>query len=474
MMFIFRYSKFFLLPCILIFNAVFCSTVLAKQRTPGITLDTDVRFQAVDVYNADLGTNDSKSIESGAFAARFRLTGNFNENMLLFWEGRGVANVGRRGFQSADTGEISSLDSFLELRQSYLQFDNVMAQPVSFRIGRQKVKEDYGLWWKQNFDALRLTYDTTLLKGSIVAGQNLFSYRTSDGDFTENEQKIARVLAEGSWQYYYDNFLEARLMFQDDHSGIAVGDSQNVDDPDDRDGRLFWGGVRASGKTHAFMIGADKLSYRVDLMAVTGKEDVATINGVGVVTAVDSKKVKGWAFDAGVDIPLPKVRPVLHFGYAFGSGDGDTTDDSDHAFRQSGLEGNFSRIGALSESTNNYGTVLRPQLTNIHILSAGITTPVLKASNVGVIYRYYRLDESATALVSSGTNNTLDGVNRQLGQGVDVLFNMNILKEGQINSECVQDVTFRSSLGFFHSGSAYGAADGESAVRGLVELKIGF
>ena len=473
-MFISKYFRIFLPSCVFIFGTVFCFSVSAKQLTPGITLDTDVRFQAVDVDNADLDTNGSKNIGSGSFAARFRLTGNFSENMLLFWEGRGVANVGRRGFQSADTGEISSLDSFLELRQSYLQFDNVGAQSVSFKIGRQKVREDYGIWWKQNFDSLRLTYDTTLFKGSLIGGQDLFSYRTSDGDFTENEQKIARVLAEGSWQYHYENFFEARLMFQDDNSGIAVGDSQNVDDPDDRDGRLFWGGVRASGKTHAFMTGADKMSYRVDLMAVTGKEDVATINGVGVVTAVDNKNVKGWAFDAGVDIPLPKVRPVLHFGYAFGSGDGDTIDDSDHAFRQSGLEGNFSRIGALSESTNNYGTVLRPQLTNIHILSAGITMPVLKASNVGVIYRYYRLDEPTVSLVSSGINNTLDGVNRELGQGVDILFNMNILKERQISSDFVQDVTFRSSLGFFRSGKAYGAADGEVAARGLAELKIGF
>ena len=473
-MFILKFFRIFLLSCVFIFGVVFCFPVLAKQLTPGITLDTDVRFQAVDVDNADLGTNDSKNIKSGAFAARFKLTGNLSKNVLIFWEGRGVANIGRRGFQSVDTGEVSGLDSFLELRQSYLQFDNVVAQPVSLRIGRQKIREDYGIWWKQNFDSLRLTYDTTLFKGSLIAGQDLFSYRTSDGDFTENEQKIARVLVEGSWQYYYENFFEARLMFQDDHSGIAVGDSQNVDNPDDRDGRLFWGGVRASGKTHAFMTGADKPSYRVDLMAVTGKEDVATINGVGVVTAVDNKNVKGWAFDAGVDIPLPKVRPVLHLGYAFGSGDGDTTDDSDRAFRQTDLEGNFSSIGALSESTNNYGTVLRPQLTNIHVVSAGITMPVLKASNVGIIYRYYRLDEQAVSLVSSGINNTLDGVNRELGQGVDILFNMNILKERQINSEYVQDVVLRSSLGFFRSGKAYGTEDGEVVVRGLAELKIGF
>ena len=472
-MFISKYSKRFLLSCILISGATFCYPALAKQLTPNITLDTDMRIQASGIDNADRGTGGSKNRKAGALEARFKLTGNFNENMLLFLEGRGVANVGRRGFQSTDTGEISSLDSFLELRQSYFQFNNVITKPVGLRIGRQKIKENYGLWWKQNFDSLKLTYDTTVFNGSFVVGQDMFSYRTSGDDFTENEKKITRMLAEGSWQYYYGHFFETRLMFQNDHSGIAVGDIEKTGDPDDRDGKLLWGGIRASGKTPAFTTGTDKISYRVDLMAVTGNEDVATIAG-GIITAVNDKKVKGWAFDASADIPLPNIRPILHLGYAFGSGDSNPADNSDHAFRQSDLGGNFSRIGALSESTDNYGTVLKPQLTNIHVLSAGMTMPVFKASNVGVIYRYYRLDEPTTALASSNINNTLDGVNHQLGQGLDILFNVNILKKERINNSYIRNVVLRNSLGLFRSGSAYGTADGEIAVHGLVELKIGF
>ncbi|MCK5658793.1 MAG: hypothetical protein KAH96_02830, partial [Alphaproteobacteria bacterium] len=103
MIFISGTSKRFLLSYILISSAAFCYPALAKQLTPNITLDTNIRIQASDVDNADLGTEGSKNVEAGALEARFRLTGNLNENMLFFWEGRGVANVGRRGFQSADT-----------------------------------------------------------------------------------------------------------------------------------------------------------------------------------------------------------------------------------------------------------------------------------------------------------------------------------------------------------------------------------
>jgi alginate production protein len=237
---------------------------------------------------------------------------------------------------------------------------------------------------------------------------------------------------------------------------------------------MYWGGVRAAGKASVYPeAGEQKLLYRVDLLGVTGREKTGTIGAANTVTAINSRDVSGWAFDASADIPLPQINPLIHLGYAYGSGDNNTT-GTDHAFHQTGLQGNYSQIGALSQNTDNYGTVLRPELSNIHIISAGVTTPVLHASDVGVIYRYYRLADTATSIASSGIFNTLDGTHRSLGQGVDLLFNADVMKEAAWNPSHVQSVGFRSSLGFFRSGDAYGAAKGENAVRGLVELKVGF
>jgi alginate production protein len=445
----------------------------AAETPSRFTLNTDVRLQGVDTRNADLGTTGSDNVGTGSLEARVRLTGNITDNALVFWDGRVVFRPDRGGFQSEDTGEVINKGTFLEWRQSYLQFNNIIAPQTDLKIGRQKIKEDYGLWWNQNFDAIRLTYDSTIFKGFLAGGQNLFSYQTGNGDFTENDKDLARLLAEGSWQYYYNNFLETRLMFQNDHSGIAVGDPENPNNPDDRDGRLVWAGVRAAGKTSVFTGDAGKMSYRFDLMGVRGNEDVATIAG-NAVAAITDTDVRGWGFDAATDIPLPNMSPLIHLGYAFGSGDANAADGTDHAFRQTGLDGNFSRIGALSLNTDSYGTVLRPQLSNIHVLSAGVTMPVLKASDIGAIYRYYRLDEPATSLVTSGVENVLNGTDRQLGQGVDFLFNMDVLKERQMNNTQLRDLAVRTSLGFFRSGDAYGAANDETAVRGLVELRAGF
>jgi alginate production protein len=448
----------------------------AKEVTPGITLDTDLRAQLGDIANGDLNTSGRDNAGTAALMGDFRVTDNFSPEALFLWEGRAVLGAGHGGFESADTGTVSNGKSYLEWRQSYFQFGNVGGvAPAYARLGRQRVAENYGVWWNQDFDAARLTYSTTLFTGSIIGGQNLFSYRTgnNNSEFTNNDKDLARLLAEGSWQYYYDNFIEARMMYQNDHSGLSVGDAENPLNPDDRDGNLVWGGVRAAGKVGAIQ-GADKISYRADLMTVRGNEDVATIAG-NAVAALDRMHVAGWGFDAATDVPLPAAcKPSLHLGYAYGSGDGNGADSTDHAFRQTGLQGNFSRFGALSQNTNNYGTVLRPNLSNIHILSAGVTMPVLKGSDFGGIYRFYRLADPAASLDSSGiSNNALNGINRQLGQGIDFLFNMDLMKEGVVETKAVQDVALRSSLGFFRSGAAYGASRGETAVRGLVELKVG-
>lgn len=467
-----------LLSSIALLAIVAGSTVPARaaEISPGVTLDTELRLQGVGLHNGDLGTSGDDTLANAALAARFLLTAHFNPDNFFFWEGRAVASAGRAGFESGDTGSISSGDSFLEWRQSYLEFDHIVDTSFGAKFGRQKVREPYGLWWNQNFDALQAFYDTTIFRGAITAGQDLFSYRTSNDDFTENEQDIANVMVEGSWQYQYENFFEARLMAQNDHSDLNVGDIQPDDDPDSATGHYLWAGLRATGDTHFLSTGPRKTGYRFDLLGVTGNEDVTTIApfgpGTNIVTALSDQDVRGWGFDGAVDVPLRGKLPILHFGYAFGSGDDNPADGTDHGFRQNGLHGNYSRIGALTENTDNYGTVLRPELSNIHIVSVGATLPVLDASDAGLIYRYYRLDEPTTALAASGLENTLNGVDRSLGQGVDLLFNMDIPKETGFTVSHVEDMKLRSSLGVFRASDAFGAGDGEYAVRGLVELKV--
>lgn len=450
----------------------------AAVTMPPIVVNGDVRAQAAGIDNGDLGTSGHDSAGTLALEGELDVTANFNPNALFFWQGRAVGSAGHGGFQTEDTGGLSNGKSFLEWRQSYFEFNNIDKQPLTARIGRQKLREPYGLWWNQDFDSVRALYQTSLFSGNITAGQNLFDYNTNGSTFTNNDRDVARILGEASWQYWYENFFEARLMYQDDHSSVHVGQVESEQNLDFGTSNLVWAGVRAAGKTHVIGTPDQKLAYRVDLLAVDGHEDLATtVAGPGsnrTVTGITGHDVMGWGFDAATDIPIPNAKPFIHLGYAYGSGDSNAN-GTDNTFRQPGLYGNFSRFGALTENTDNYGTVLRPELSNIHIVTAGVTMPVFAASDVGAIYRYYRLADAAAALPASGVENNLDGVDKYLGQGVDLLFNTDILKDADLTpTKGVTDVTLRSSLGFFWAGKAYGSADGDVAARGLVEVRVGF
>lgn len=462
---------------ILTVGALLCAPAYAQSEsapaTSPVMYEGQLKFQAVDQNNTNLGAGGNAGLLGAE--ARLKMTVNINEDALFFWEGRGVGGVGRSGFETSDTGNISNNKNFLEWRQSYFQFSNLGGQPFSIRAGRQRVRESYGNWWNQNFDAVRVGYDTTLFSGFLLAGQDLFSYSTGE-DFRKDQKDIFRLLAEGSWQYYYRHFFETRMMYEDDHSGVdGIGAIQSASDRNAADGQLLWAGVRAAGESRPLTDGADRVKYRVDLMGVSGNERVDTTTAAGsnlLVTGIRDRDVLGWGLDAGVDIPLAmNSHPVLHLGYAYGSGDDGTGDD--HSFRQSGLRGNFSRVGVLSQSVYNYGTVLRPQLSNIHILAAGFTMPMFQASDAGVLYHYYRLADAATSVTSS-VNGTLNGRDNDLGQGIDLLFNTSLYESDNIRAGHINSAYLRTSLGAFRAGDAYGTNEGEIAGRGLIELGFNF
>lgn len=458
------------------------SATAGTTATPAgpVEIGGQIKFQGVGLNNADLGTDDGGSTGFLGGEAKLHVTATLSENTLFYWEGRGVAGVGHSSFETSDTGNVARENNFLEWRESYLQFNNIDGKGVGAKLGRQRFRETYGDWWNQNFDAIRASYDSTLFSGFLAGGENLFQYNTGR-DFNEDDREIARIFGEGSWQYHYDQFFQVRAMYEDDHSGIdGVGEIHEFDDRNNAEGHLFWAGVRAAGKTNAFASGPDKIQYRFDLMGVTGNQDEDITTSAGgsnvLVTGTDSHDVLGWAFDGGVDIPLAiaETKPLLHVGYAYGSGDDDPTSGTDNAFRQNELASNSSRIGALSRNSYNYGTVLRPELSNIHIFTLGLTAAIFKASDAGLIYHYYRLAESANSLSTSGVNNTLNNNDRDLGHGVDLLFNTNLYENTNGNTYGVKEVYLRSSLGAFRAGEAYGNNEGEIAARGLVEVGFNF
>jgi len=304
-------------------------------------------------------------------------------------------------------------------------------------------------------------------------------------DFGEDEEDRLRIFGALKYQWHDNHKIEGRFLYENDYSGMEDnGQLVPSDDRDDEDHKLAWLGLRTKGLFNTSKNPAFKnLTYRADIMGVAGTENVYdTTSGPSsawrTVSNARERDVLGWAFDGNADflLNLP-AKPTLSLGYAFASGDGNPDGNgTDHAFRQTGLEGNtsyFPERQAVS-SSRNYGEVLRPELLNLHILSTGLNFPIFTQSDLNLKYFSYWLDEDALRLRSSGIDAPLNGTDKHIGQALDVTATYNIGKEHDIENTLLRKSAARLRLGAFRSGNAYGDAAREYAYRAFIEFRMRF
>lgn len=458
------------------------SSVKPKPPRKKYRITNDIRFQFTAEDNLDLDTDGDQFETSGIINARGGVFLYPTDDITTFVEGRAFLSDGLASSNNDDDDDSADLN-FLELRQAWIEFDNIAGhQPASAKIGRQRFREERGLWWNRDLDAARLSYDTSLTKAFVAVGQNQSQYRLGDDDeFDRDEEDRLRFLSEVSHQYKKDQFIEARFLYEDDNSRTEnIGQNVDNDDRDDEDFSLAWVGVRAKGKHLLFADSVPQVSYRVDVIGLTGEiTEVSTTAGpssdLRTVNGVNTRDVNAFAFDGSIDIETAApLSPTITLGYAYGSGD-DGTGDS-RTFRQSGLDGNSSRFpsGKVSNNLRNYGEVLRPELSNIHILNAGVAFPVMRASDFSLNYFSYWLDDEEGPLEDEDITAPLNGRDSHIGQALDASLNINLGKELKRSERYLKDTALRLRLGSFKSGDAFGDAEGDYALRGSSELRVKF
>lgn len=447
-----------------------------------VRFNADAKIQHIYEDHADLGTRSEDPTSDTTGDLRLKVTVQPTQSIKAFVEGRYLQAAGLSNSED-ETGGTSATESFFELRQAWIRVNDLFYVPsLALQVGRQRIKEKRTIWWNRDFDAARVTYDSTLFRGFVGVGQNLTEYRTSNGDFEEEDKDRLRFFGEASWQLRPYEAVALRFLYENDHSGAeSIGQLVKANDRDDEDAELLWIGGRLSGDWQRRVKRIENIHYRFDIMTVFGEETILTTSkgpslAFRTVSSVRDRDVLGWALDAAFDVVLDiPANPVLTFGYAYASGDDNSADGTDNAFRQTGLQGNTSRFHEDSEGTmRNYGEVLRPELSNIHILTAAINVPVLDASDFSLIYHYYRLDEKGTGLGSTSISASLNGVDHDLGHGLDIVSYIHIGEEMNLSQRFLKKTSLKISLGAFMAGEAYGVADGEISYRSLSELRFRF
>jgi len=183
-----------------------------------------------------------------------------------------------------------------------------------------------------------------------------------------------------------------------------------------------------------------------------------------VVEDVARRDVSGWGVDLGVNWILPAaIEPRLYLGYAFTSRDRDPETGTDRTFRQTGIHENESGFGGV-QRFNQYGNLLDVELSNLSILTAGTGISILESSSVDLAYHYYRQIEPATFLRDARLDPELNGRNREVGHGLDLVL---ALEEWDV-------LEFEILLSTFKSGRAFVVDRGDWNYGGFFSMRLAF
>ena len=386
-----------------------------------IEFGTEFLFELEE--NFDL---DDQDPGEDATIVEFPLSVKFTFNPTAHLLGVASFELNREVAISEEVKETKVIE--LKLQETYISIENFL-DGYTFRVGRQRFRDDRE--WL--FGGRRgLFLDGVLLRYAGGMSTPWFEIPKLNVDFSVNRQEIvARDLLNPDRGRKADRIINYFLSTE-----WSVNDRFMVgghlvfrDDLEKEETRSLFLAATSRGRI------IDDVSYWAAFSHVRGEDQATQLSGFG--------------FDLGatVSLGLP-VGPYFTVGYAFGSGDDDPDDDTDKTHRQTGLHANTDRFGGIIDFAY-YGEVFNPELSNIHILTAGVGVTPTENTSIDVVYHVYRQEILAGELRRVGVDADLNNPPRskRLGSAVDVIAGWTDILD--------LEMTMEFKLGYFFPGSAY-------------------
>ena len=332
----------------------------------------------------------------------------------------------RQEYALPDVGGDDLRAPELLVEEAYLTL-TAPALASSLYLGRQPFEDGRQWWYDADLDAVRailrrsgLTLEASASREALVQ-QDLLQQNREDA--------IDNYILHAAYQVAESVMLGAYGIISDHREGS----------PD----RPVFLGLQSSGRL------LERLDFWVDAALVRGAAEERDLAGLGI------DLLAAWQ----LDLPL---APRLILGYAFGSGDADSADDQDDAFRQTGLQGNEAAIGGLVP-LHYYGELLDPELSNLAILTAGIGATPLDNLSLDLLFHHYRQDEASAEARDWALDAEPSGEHRRLGSELDLVLGFLPLEDLQLSA----------FLGWFMPGRAF-ADDPDDALFVRLEAQYEF
>ncbi|MHA6193171.1 alginate export family protein [Pseudomonas wadenswilerensis] len=471
-----------------------CPTLAAETAEKNFGLEVKVTGQSED--DRDLGTRDGGDVNGLGLDLRpwvFFERGNWSAYAM----GQAVAATDiietDTSRQSADGSEVQDANSsnddreakknYLAMREFWVGYKGLTAYPgEELRFGRQRLRNDDGMWRDTNIEALNWTFDTTLLRANLGVAERFSEYRTDLTELAAEDKDRLHVYGDVAAQWTPGHWVGLRAHHTHD-DGKLKSPGETVDALDKtRTGDLTWLGLEANSDAYNWR-NQNTLNYWGSVTWLTGDRDTlgtTTVNGEQVATGKQSGDVNAWATDLGVRL---RLDPNWQVGAAYARGSGGGGDDGSSNYEQTGLESNRSNWTGTRSRVHRFGEAFRGELGNLQAATLFTSWQLRDDYDASLIYhKFWRVDGDQN-IGSSGINAVVDdgGINRPMVQGEkDVGQEMDLVvtkyfKQGLLPAALSKSIDEPSALvrfrgGVFKPGDAYGKEADSYMHRAFIDV----
>lgn len=354
--------------------------------------------------------------------------------------------------------------------ETWLHFADINDSGISIQVGRQNFKERREWWWDEDLDGIRVFYEFADFETQFAVTHEFGPTNLNSRQTDPAIRQVLFLLGRGTWYWSDRNQIDLFFVHRNDSSNSdRLGDIVKQDREDKRDAVLTWLGLRARGRQKIRPVGV--FEYWADVAFVVGEETAFGFDDLNArpgFSMIDERLEFDNVFGVGLDIGLTwRARelplPRLTLGYAYGSGDDSPTSGSDGTFRQTGIHDNNGRWGGVNRF-RLYGELFRPELSNLHVVTAAIGFDLFRSSSVELVYHYYAQNEAVNSLRESRLKASPNGLDTDLGHEVDLIVG---LEEWQrLEIELIGSV--------FRAGDAFGQNEGEISGLGIFKVNLNF
>ena len=314
--------------------------------------------------------------------------------------------------------ETNKTEKGSELTIEELYFD-ITDEPENYtlRVGRQTFKDDMEWLYDADLDGLRLFYK----KDQFTLELSITEEDAFDGNFLnaerDKDEKIINYVVVARSAIKKKSSFSGYLIYRDEEEFEG-------ERPED----LFFAGIQSVGRSPGF-------NHWFNAAYVIGERERSN----------DTRDIEAYGYDlGGTLIGDSSLQPSITLGLAYGSGDAERNEDKDENFRQTDLQDNYYRFNGVTKF-KYLGELFDPEITNISIVTLGFGLRPTKKSSIDIVYHIYQQDEAVDRLTGTNIDRDPQGINRELGRELDIIFGSKELK----------NIYMEAILALFEPGEAF-------------------